>query len=344
METTNNPGEGTGFGTMHDAQAHIESLMDSPKATTEREEDAETETTEEIEEVSNTSEDEAEQETLEDTDQSEGEESEAEESEEAEDVTPSKFEIPDEATIEIDGNTVTGKELKLGYLRQSDYTKKSQEIAEVKRAYLANQHDLAAVRGEQSKILEGLMDALTVANEGITVPDFDFLSENDPGEYVRQKALWERKQLAYQRLQGEREKVAKQEADYKQTVLAHAKQHAYEALVQHVPEFADPVQAKANLSRIENDLKHVWKFSQGEIDNVSDPRLIAMALESLMWREHLNKVPTAVQRIEKKPALTMPGTVSRGKSENNSLKAARQQQKASGGTEATANLLGKYFE
>jgi hypothetical protein len=57
--------------------------------------------------------------------------------EEVEDPTedPEAEESEEELTFEIgNGETVTAEELKLGYLRQSDYTQKTQNLAESRKA------------------------------------------------------------------------------------------------------------------------------------------------------------------------------------------------------------------
>ena len=68
-------------------------------------------------------------------------EEESEESEEVEDPTEesedeyeSAPEYITEGNIEIDGESVSVEEIKLGYMRQSDYTKKTQLVAEQRKA------------------------------------------------------------------------------------------------------------------------------------------------------------------------------------------------------------------
>ena len=46
-------------------------------------------------------------------------------------------EEPEELMFEVDGESLTAEELKLGYLRQSDYTKKTQAVAEQRKAFEA---------------------------------------------------------------------------------------------------------------------------------------------------------------------------------------------------------------
>lgn len=51
-------------------------------------------------------------------------------------------EIKDEAKFTIDGKEVTGKELKAGFLRQEDYTRKTQALAEERRALTTERDSL----------------------------------------------------------------------------------------------------------------------------------------------------------------------------------------------------------
>lgn len=54
--------------------------------------------------------------------------------------------MPDEAQVEIDGEQIPIAELKKGYLRQADYTRKTQELADAKRKAEAVEQELAQHR------------------------------------------------------------------------------------------------------------------------------------------------------------------------------------------------------
>ena len=48
---------------------------------------------------------------------------------------PSVAPVTDDTHVEIDGQRLTLSELKSGYLRQKDYTRKTQEISDVRKRY-----------------------------------------------------------------------------------------------------------------------------------------------------------------------------------------------------------------
>lgn len=79
-----------------------------------------------------------------DPDEPEDEDGEDEEGDDAEDE-PAPVTVQDETVLVLDdGTTLTGKELSDGYLRQADYTRKTQELAEQRREVETQMDDLAA--------------------------------------------------------------------------------------------------------------------------------------------------------------------------------------------------------
>ena len=128
MTDASNSDNGIGL-SQNDAASHISSLLDSNLdfAATDETSDVENET----DEVSTPSDDVIEpsdEQTLEDSDELvEAGEDEADEAEVAAPV------LSDDMEVEVNGQKLSLKELKQGYERTADYTRKTQELAEAKR-------------------------------------------------------------------------------------------------------------------------------------------------------------------------------------------------------------------
>lgn len=123
--------------------------------------DAEAETPAEDEEApveEETSEEAPDEETPEEGDSEESEEEEAEETPEAK-LKAKVAELDEKAKFKIGDEEVTGEELKKGYLRQADYTKKTQALAEKERARTQELGEVKETAEEYEEWIGSLQDA-----------------------------------------------------------------------------------------------------------------------------------------------------------------------------------------
>ena len=298
MNLTNNPEMGTGY-TPQEAADHITTLLDSDgiTETVDADNGHEADTVEEIDEVNSDN----------DTDQVESDEAEAEVSDDEAEDEETDNGLSDETTVEVNGNNVSLKELKDGYMRQADFTKKTQELAEQRKKYEVQQYDGVQIRGEVSQVLDGMMQQLAAVFPSMKEPDWAYLSENDPAEYVREKELWAKREAAVKQVFDTQQEVTRKNAEYEKWKIQEAYKQAHQDLKTALPEkFSDKTIAATTLNEIDGYLRNAG-FSAEEIGTVADAKIIITAYKAMMYDQIQNKVPTAVKKIEQKPALTMPG-------------------------------------
>ena len=100
---------------------------------------------------------------------------------------------PTAYTVKIDGveQEVTLDELRNGYSRQQDYTRKTQELAQKRKSFEDQQAELAKKDAIYAQLLPQLEASLNgeLENE----PDWAALYESDPIGYVREKDVWDEK-------------------------------------------------------------------------------------------------------------------------------------------------------
>ena len=91
----------------------------------------------------------------------------------------------DTFTVKVNGEEidVSLDELRNGYSRQADYTKKSQTLAEERKAFQQDRDAVLLERTQYSQLLGALQQQLTAFDE--PAPDFDRLYEEDPIEASR---------------------------------------------------------------------------------------------------------------------------------------------------------------
>ena len=157
-------------------------------------------------------------------------EEESEETEEVEDPTEESEDEPEaapeyitEGNIEIDGESVSVEEIKLGYMRQADYTKKTQSVAEQRKA-----------AEEQTATYESSLSALLTA-AGADLSRFDNVNweqaaVDNPDQYKQAKAMYEQTKQTHdfiraqanehqQRSEKQQQAAAKESAKESLTVL-----------------------------------------------------------------------------------------------------------------------------
>jgi hypothetical protein len=98
------------------------------------------------------------------------------------------------AKVEIDGEEITVEELKRGHLRQRDYTRKTQELAEIRKGFEAQQNEVLRERAQYETMLGQLRQRIEADVE--QEPDWDKLYEADPSMAARAERQWRKQQDA----------------------------------------------------------------------------------------------------------------------------------------------------
>jgi len=94
-------------------------------------------------------------------------------------------------TVRVDGEEIEVgglDELKAGYSRQADYTKKSQALAEERKGFQQDRDAVVLERQQYAQLLGALQTQIQASDE--QAPDFDQLYDSDPIEAARQERQW----------------------------------------------------------------------------------------------------------------------------------------------------------
>jgi len=149
------------------------------------------------------------------------EDEQTEDSSEEEQTEESESEFLTEGLLQIDGESVSLEEAKLGYLRQSDYTKKTQAIAEERKS-----------NADRKKTYESTLNALLNA-AGADLSRFNGVNWekaalDTPEQYSQAKAEYDRTRQMYDWLEGQAKQQKEQDlqdarakAEESKTVLRH---------------------------------------------------------------------------------------------------------------------------
>jgi hypothetical protein len=218
------------------------------------------------------------------------------ETEEVEDPTEdSEAEETDEElrTFLVDGETLSEEELKLGFLRQSDYTKKTQIVSEQRKAFEA-----------QSQQAEATMSALMSAAgadlsrfEGV---NWEAVAVDNPEQYRQAKAAFEQTRSTYDFIKAQSDQYQAQSQQQAEAAHKEAAKDSLTVLKTNIPGWNNDLYYKIG----EYAQKDLGVTSE-EFNEVADHRMIT-ALYKAMQFDRAKQV-TAKKKIKASPTKTLSG-------------------------------------
>lgn len=183
--------------------------------------------------------------------------------------------------IKVDGEEqeVTLDELRNGYQRQADYTRKSQALAEQRKAYEANLQAIQSEREQYSQALE--LMAAQQKNELAQYENIDWktLKEDDPMEYMEKRLEYQEARDKISRVENERQRVAAEQQQRVQQQLSEIMQAEFNKLKEALPAYADP---SSNLKNELRDYGLSLGFSQQDLDSISDHRVVLVLHKAML--------------------------------------------------------------
>lgn len=262
-------------GVMTDEQA-VEKLMASSQP------EAEPEDTPDVEQADQAQELEA----VEETDDAADAEQEAE---------PEQHEEEPRYTVKVDGveQEVTLEELTSGYQRDGDYRRKTQALADEKRAIEAEVQRQREITAQMAERLNGL-------GQDEKEPDWQELAK-DPWEYSRVHAEWTAKQQAKQTAQAEAQRL---QLEQRNAVAAEEAQK----LRQRVPEYSDTAVFSKEFQDIMQTAQEVYGLAPAELERVVDHRHFLLLRDAMRFQKLQKAKPAAEKKVTKALKVQKPGT------------------------------------
>jgi hypothetical protein len=324
-------------GTTAEASNKILSMWDSQeqtaseetKATSDEEVVEETQEAEEVEEEAPESE----------------EEGQAEEETE-EEVEEEEFEVVAEEdlkyTVKVDGQDyeVGIDELKNGYQRQADYTRKSQALAEQRKGTEQIQSERQRLEQERQMYANGLQmlqEQQSAKLSEFENTDWTTLKEEDPYAYMLKKDEYRDAQERVNNVAQQQVLVQQEQADAQNKARASFVQQEYSRLVDALPEWND------RESTIKKDVLNYATsvgFRPEEINQLADHRSVLIIKKAMEFDKLTKKVAPKKKAVKKVPKVQKAG---RGNSKEDAateeLKKKRARLRKSGKQDDAASLF-----
>jgi hypothetical protein len=205
----------------------------------------------------------------------------------------------EEVEVELD-------ELIKGYQQGTDYTKKSQALAEQRKAIEAERSHLEYVKQERqayAQKLQALDSFLTQQNQGV---DLDVLKETDPIGYAVAVAEQNQREKQLAVVRNEQQRIAQQQQAEQQASLQNHLRQESEKLVSLIPELATP-QGDAVRKQIRDYARSVGWTDQ-ELSSVYDSRAVVSLYKAMKYEQLQKSKPEVTKKLQAAPKMMRSGT------------------------------------
>lgn len=226
---------------------------------------------------------------------------------EAEEEQP---EQPQKYTVKVGGQTmeVTLEEALKGYQREADYTRKSMDLAEKRKAIESEVQTLQQERAQYAQLIPALRQQLQSAAP--PEPD-ERLRESNPIDYLLQKTAYDNWRERSAAAEAEMQRIGA----LQQQEMTKAQQRMLEEsnakLAEAIPDWSDPVKGKT----LKDDLRAYAKsigFSDEELSQTYDHRAVKALYDGMRGQQLAKRMSAATppRPAQKGPKSAAAGSAS----------------------------------
>jgi hypothetical protein len=314
------------FASLLDKVEPVDSEGEAQAETEEVEASAEFEDSEQVEAQEESSAEESEEEAS-------GEEEEAEEEGESQ---------PEKYTVKVDGEEieVTRDELIRGYQREADYTRKTQKLAQERKAVDGELMAIKSEREQYSQLLGALQQKLQELEP--PEPNWQQLEDEDPLEYARQWTHHQRRQQQRVAIAAEQQRLMVLRQAEQQKHLDEVLQSEAQKVISAIPEWKDEKVLKADRQGL-LEYGNRLGFTPEELNGITDSRAVLAIYKAYKYDQLQAKKPAMQAKVKSAPKMAAPGSVGTAPKKVNDVTRAKQRLAQSGSVRDAANLFEKFI-
>ena len=265
--------------------------------------------------------------------ESEVEQEEAEELEE-----PQKFRVKAAG----EEREVTLDELIKSYQLGTDYTKKSQAVAEERKAVEAERQAVQEAKAMRDQYAQRLEIIESMLNQPQEVENLDYLKETDPIGYAVKVAEMSQKEKQLAQVRAERERIMQQQEYDRQQQMRQTIAVESEKLVAAIPEYADPNKGETLRKEIRSFGKQMG-FSDEELANVFDSRAVLTLYKAMQYDKLQSSKPAVNKKVSEAPKAIKPGVSKPRDSNSEELRKLKARAKSSGRVADAASVFERFL-
>ena len=233
-------------------------------------------------------------------------------------------------------------ELLNGYSRTADYQKKTQSLAEQRKAVEAERvkiDEAAKTRETYAQRLQVIEQLLQQQDQN---QDLASLKSEDPIAYAVAMAEKMERDKQLQAVQMERQRVQQEQQSHQQAQLQKHIQAEQAKLVEAIPEFKDDVKAEVVRRDIRNYAKSQG-FTDQELSQVYDSRAVLALYKAAQYDKLMAGKGVTSKKVANAPKTIRPGTSNPQSSENETVKKEIAALRQSGNKKDAARLFERFL-
>ena len=202
---------------------------------------------------------------------------------------------------------VTLNELIKNYQLGADYTKKSQAVAEDRRAVEAERAAISEAKQVRDSYAERLQILEQMLSQPSDTENLEYLKENDPIGYAVKVAEITQKEKQLAAVQAEKSRIQAQQEQERQQELSYRVREEAGKLVEKIPDFGNPEKAES----LRRDIRSFGKqmgFSDEELANVYDSRAVITLYKAMQYDKLQSSKPEITKKVNAAPKMIKPGS------------------------------------
>jgi hypothetical protein len=263
-------------------------------------------------------------------------EAEAEDGDADEEVEDEDESEPQRYTVKVDGKEVdvTLDELQSGYIKQSDYTKKTSELAEQRKAMVQEAQAIQQERNQYAQAL-GQMQTETEKQLGeYKQIDWDQLREQDPMLFMQRRDEMRDLEKSIEDGHKQQQQLSAQAQQYQVHKFNADVEHGRDKLLAVMPDWDDKVSKSVREFGLNEG------FSSEELSGITDHRSMAVLRKAMMY-DAIQKAQPAKKKVRSDTPKYVKSGVAKSKGDVSARKRSdkTKQLKRSGAVDDAASMI-----
>ena len=236
---------------------------------------------------------------------------------------------------------VTLDELIKSYQLGTDYTKKSQAVAEERKVVEAERQRIEEARYLRDQYAERLQVIEQMLNQQPETENLDYLKETDPIGYAVKVAELSQREKQLAQVRAEQARIAEQQQREQQEQLGQVVQAESRKLAEVIPEYADP-QKGETLRRELREFGLKAGFSDQELANVYDSRAVLTLYKAMQYDKLQSAKPSITKKVNEAPKVMKSG-VSQPRDSSDEMKKLKARAKQTGRVADAAKAFERFL-
>jgi hypothetical protein len=236
---------------------------------------------------------------------------------------------------------VTLDELIKSYQLGTDYTKKSQAVAEERKVVEAERQRIEEAKYLRDQYAERLQVIEQMLNQQPETENLDYLKETDPIGYAVKVAELSQREKQLAQVRAEQARIADQQQREQQEQLGHVVQAESRKLAEVIPEYADP-QKGETLRRELREFGIKAGFSDQELANVYDSRAVLTLYKAMQYDKLQSAKPGITKKVNEAPKVMKSG-VSQPRDSSDEMKKLKARAKQTGRVADAARAFERFL-